>query len=279
VVADPGWGAASELDDVSGKVAIVGVGESDHTRASGRTSVDIAAQAAERAIADAGLTPADIDGITDPDDGRPARRGGVPPALWHRPRHVGLRSGRWHGVGSHGTRRYGACPGRRIGPRRPGTPSRGMGDTAVLDGRGPGEVYAHGQLEQSLEVPFGWFPQPVYFATIARRHMHDFAHDRRGPRGGRGRLSPPRHSHPGAVMHDRPLTMAAYLATPLIADPFRREDCCLISDGGGAYVDDHPGAGRRPAGAGRGGGRCGAEVGVYGGYTGPQVSTLVLRRR
>lgn len=145
-----------------------------------------------------------------------------------------------------------------------------MGDTAVLDGRGPGEVYAHGQLEQSLEMPFGWFPQPVYFATIARRHMHDFAHDRRGPRGGRGRLSPPRHSHPGAVMHDRPLTMAAYPATPLIADPFRREDCCLISDGGGAYVDDHPGAGRRPAGAGRGGGRCGAEVGVYGGYTGPQ---------
>ncbi len=38
---------------------------------------------------------------------------------------------------------------------------RGMGDTAVLDGRGPGEVHGQEQLEQSLEVPFGWFPQPV----------------------------------------------------------------------------------------------------------------------
>ena len=37
-------------------------------------------------------------------------------------------------------------------------------------------------------------------------------------------------------MHDRPLTLERYLSSPAIADPFRKEDCCLISDGGGAYV-------------------------------------------
>ena len=35
--------------------AICGVGESDHTRASGRNAVEIGAQAVERALADAGI--------------------------------------------------------------------------------------------------------------------------------------------------------------------------------------------------------------------------------
>ena len=39
---------------------------------------------------------------------------------------------------------------------------------------GPGEVHATQSLKQNLEVPFGWFPQPVYFATIMRRHMLEF---------------------------------------------------------------------------------------------------------
>ena len=39
---------------------------------------------------------------------------------------------------------------------------------------GPGEVHATQSAKQNLEVPFGWFPQPVYFATIMRRHMLEF---------------------------------------------------------------------------------------------------------
>ena len=57
------WGFASDLDDVSGEIALVGIGDADYTKASGRTTQQIAAQATERALADAGLTPADIDGI------------------------------------------------------------------------------------------------------------------------------------------------------------------------------------------------------------------------
>jgi len=58
------WGYAAELDDVRGEVAIVGIGETAYTKASGRTARDIGIEAAERAIADAGLEPSDIDGLT-----------------------------------------------------------------------------------------------------------------------------------------------------------------------------------------------------------------------
>jgi len=57
------WGVASPLEDVSGEVAIVGVGESEHTRASGRPTVEIAAAAVEAALADAGLEPEEVDGL------------------------------------------------------------------------------------------------------------------------------------------------------------------------------------------------------------------------
>ena len=59
----PDWGTPGDIEDVSGQVAIVGVGESDHTPASGRDSVEIAIDAVERALADAGLQPDDVDGL------------------------------------------------------------------------------------------------------------------------------------------------------------------------------------------------------------------------
>ena len=37
-------------------------------------------------------------------------------------------------------------------------------------------------------------------------------------------------------MRDKPMTLDDYLARPLLADPFRLVDSCLISDGGAAYV-------------------------------------------
>ena len=86
----------------------------------------------------------------------------------------------------------------------------------------------------------GWFPQPVYFATIARRHMHEFGTTQE--QLGAIAVACRRHANltPGAVMHDKPLTLQQYLDAPTIVAPFRKEDCCLISDGGAAYVMTTP---------------------------------------
>jgi acetyl-CoA acetyltransferase len=105
---------------------------------------------------------------------------------------------------------------------------------------GPGEAHARDLFKQNLEVPFGWFPQPVYFATIARRHMHDYGTTQE--QLGAIAVACRRHANltPGAVMHDKPLSIEQYLASPTIVEPFRKEDCCLISDGGAAYVMTTP---------------------------------------
>ena len=47
-----------------------------------------------------------------------------------------------------------------------------------------------------------------------------------------------RHANltPGAVMHHKPLSLEDYLSRPMLVDPLRVEDCCLISDGGAAFI-------------------------------------------
>lgn len=230
------WGYGTDLADVSGRVAIVGVGEAEHTRASGRTAREIGAEAAERAIADAGLEPSDIDGLT-----WSASFAGFDAAAFHE--HFGTDHDLWTSAEGGGMTWAATAPAlaaRAIASGRARHvlnvfPVAWATQRAEMTG-GPGEVHASQPLKQNLEVPFGWFPQPVYFAMIMRRHMIEFGTTEE--QFGAVATACRRHAnlHPGAVMHDRPMSLADYLASPMLADPLRLLDACLISDGGGAYV-------------------------------------------
>jgi len=233
---DSEWGFATPYEDVGGEVAIVGVGESDHTKASGRTAREIAAQAVERALDDAGLRPEDIDGImytpvaADFDERAFREHFGVSQELW-----VSRQGG---GMVWAASAPYEAALALRSGRARHIVNVFSVAwatQRAEMVG-GPGQMHAEELFKQSLEVPFGWFPQPVYFASIARRHMHEFGTTEE--QLGAIAVACRRHANltPAAVMRAKPLSLADYLASPKIADPFRKEDCCLISDGGGAYV-------------------------------------------
>src|SRR5512143_3803104 len=276
----PDWGFPSVLDDVSGVVAIAGVGEADHTKASGRTTKQIAAQAIERALADAGLAPGDVDGIMyTPFDGQQFTADdfrahfGTTRELW-----VSTQGG---GMVWAGSAPYEAALAIRAGRA---TTVVNVFSVAWATQRaqmmgGPGEVHAAELFKQNLEVLMGWFHQPVYFATIARRHMFEFGTT--AEQLGAIAVACRRHANltPAAVMHEKPLTLAQYLASPMLCDPFRKEDCCLISDGGGAYVMTSVERARdlrrplvRVAGVGVGNSRTGAYWSQQGDFTAtPQV--------
>src|SRR3954466_11724180 len=49
---------------LSGKAAIVGIGATEFSKESGRSELQLSAEATLAALADAGLTPADVDGLT-----------------------------------------------------------------------------------------------------------------------------------------------------------------------------------------------------------------------
>ncbi len=235
------WGSASEIADPDGAVAIAGVGEADHTQASGRSAHAIAAQAIERTLEDAGLAARDIDGILfsggigDAFDAKAFHAHfGTSHEIWESPRGGGMV---WAA-----TAPATAAPVLRSGQARHVinvfSVSWATQRPQMLGG--PGQFHAEERIKASLEVPFGWFPQPVYFATIARRHMIEFG--TRPEQLGAIAVSCRRHAnlHPGAVMREKKLTLADYLARPMLVDPLRVEDCCLISDGGGAYLMTTP---------------------------------------
>ncbi|MCH8191448.1 MAG: lipid-transfer protein, partial [Chloroflexi bacterium] len=52
------------MGELSGKVAIVGVGETNYYRDAGRTTLSLGLEAIKKAIDDAGLEPTDIDAMT-----------------------------------------------------------------------------------------------------------------------------------------------------------------------------------------------------------------------
>ena len=91
-----------------------------------------------------------------------------------------------------------------------------------------------------FERPFGNTVAAQWFAQAARRHMHEYGTTSEQL----GHLVTTFRKHanttPGAIMRDKTLSLDQYLARNALAEPLRVEDCCLISDGGAAYIMTSP---------------------------------------
>ena len=85
------------------------------------------------------------------------------------------------------------------------------------------------------DAAYGWLSTAAGYAMIHRRHVIE--HGTRPEHFGAVALACRKHGagNPNAQLRS-PLTMDAYLSSPWVVDPLRRDDCALVSDGGGAIV-------------------------------------------
>ncbi|ATE67446.1 thiolase C-terminal domain-containing protein [Rhizorhabdus dicambivorans] len=218
------------------KCAIVGIGKTEYSKDSGRSTLALATEAARAAIADAGLSPDDIDGIVRCDMDRT-----MPVSVA-----AGLGLRRLHFWGETGP--GGTAPSMMIG----------LAVAAVLSGQAKAVVVyrsLNGRSEDrfgspsgpraraggfgsydELYQPYGLLTPGQHFAMMAQRHMHEYGtkQEHLGAIAIACREAANRTPH--AQMHDKPLTMEAYLASRPISLPLRLFDFCLESDGACAVV-------------------------------------------
>jgi len=215
------------------RVAIVGVGESDIGKVPDMTGLGLNAQAARRALDDAGLKVSDIDGVltaysfTEPYfmlgtvlceylGLRPRYNaslvvGGATPAVMLRHAAEAIAAGQVQTVL--------VCAGenRATGQSR---------DQAVAALMAVGHPY--------FERPYG--PSiPGFYAMISRRHMMEFGTTEEQMAAVAVTARHHASMHPNAHMR-KPITVADVMSSKPIADPLKMLDCCLLSDAGGAFI-------------------------------------------
>ncbi|MBW2059966.1 MAG: thiolase family protein [Deltaproteobacteria bacterium] len=209
------------------KYAIVGVGYTPQGRVPDRTALSFYVEACANAIKDAGLTREDIDGLMcyryfPPESGEEE----VTPYLVAQ--HLGLspnllsqeaNCARTHLHHALGALEAGLCRYIVVG----------YAFKMSAGARG----FAMGQGDKEV---FGEFGAVAGYGMAARRAMHTFG---TGPETwkeiavGQRRWA---NLNPRAIMHGRPLTYDDYYNARWVVEPFRLNDCCLINDGGRAYV-------------------------------------------
>ena len=220
------------------QACIVGIGQTDYCRApgSGMSQIGLQLQASTRAVADAGLKPASIDGIMPFPNLANAEEiaanlgcanlrfaatvhtGGAAPVASLNIAAAAVTSGMasyvllpagWNGYSGVRVRQTVAT------------------DTASIPG---------GAITRDYYLLHGFVAPPQWYAMIARRHMHEFG--TRPEQLGAIAVAMRQHAqcNPAAVMYGKPLTLDDYLASPMLADPYRVFDCSLETDGAAAVV-------------------------------------------
>jgi acetyl-CoA acetyltransferase len=215
------------------QIAIVGVGSSEHLRRSTRALRSLVVDACLAAIADAGLTPADIDGIVIDGSYMPLRVPADEIAY-----ELGLDDCRFVAAGLVGGAGVVGAPYLAELAIRSGQARHVLSYYGADFGSAVGGPYAFPaalDAKAAVEMPFGWYGQPLYFAAMAQRYRHMYGlepeQQAEVPMAARAHAA----RTPGAVRQDF-LGLPEYMASPMIAEPFRAPDCSLISDGATAWV-------------------------------------------
>lgn len=214
---------------VNANVAIIGAAESEIGYTPHLSALEMMAQAAHRAIADAGIRQRDVDGIftATAQVNLPtlalSEYLGITPRYLDSTVHGGASnlSHIRHAIGAIGA---GLCETALV--------VYGSTQRSELKRTGTRPAVA---VAPSLEAPYGpMFPVTSY-ALMTQRHMYEFGTTREQLAEVAVTASRWAALNPAAFRKD-PLSIAEVLQSPMVSSPLRVLDCCLITDGGGALV-------------------------------------------
>jgi len=230
----------SDLDRLrrlAGAAALVGYGETPYSRSAPGTVEDTYVRVSLDAIADAGLTPRDIDGLLMPS------YTALPPGVLEdfldiTPAYTGLVN-----VGGASSASLvmtaalmvasGVATNVLCVTARHDNSRSGRGGLAL---KNADERIATGY--EALTEPYGWgsLTPPALYAMMARRYIERYGtltSDHLAEVAITTRAHAALNEH--AQMRT-PITRAEYDSSRLIAEPFRLLDCCVITDGGAAVI-------------------------------------------
>ncbi|WP_406316016.1 acetyl-CoA acetyltransferase [Streptosporangium sp. NBC_01639] len=212
-------------------VAVVGVAESD-LGVTGKSILHLQAQAVTRALDDAGLTAADVDGLATAGVSRfPATQVaeylGIRPA-WSDSTSAGGAAFEMYVARAAQAIESGQCRTVLIsyGSDQRSARSRSLG--GVTDPRTP---------DAQFEAPYGPLYPLSYYAMAAQRYLHVHGHGREHLAEVAVAAREWALRNPKAFRHGAgPLTADDVLNSPMISTPLTAADCCLVTDGGGALL-------------------------------------------
>jgi acetyl-CoA acetyltransferase len=226
---------------LSGRAAIAGIGATEFSKDSGRSELKLATEAVRSALEDAGLAPADVDGLVTftqdtNTEAAVARELGIP--------HLTFFSRIHYGGGA-------ACATVQQAAMAVAT---GVAEVVVCfrafnerSGQRFGQVMSglagaptSSGVDASWSYPMGLSTPAAWVAMIARRYMH--AYGATSEDFGRVAVADRRHAatNPKAWFYDKPITLEEHQASRWVAEPLHLLDCCQESDGGVAIVVTTP---------------------------------------
>lgn len=212
--------------------AVTGIGETTYSKNSGTSPLALQMEASLKAIADAGLTPKDIDGVIPYSTGATVAEDFIT--------NLGLKDLRYSATTPMG----GASCVAAIQSAVLAVAS-GVANHVLLpvgrNGRSGGKISSRvAKLPQfatvaEFESPTGSFAPAQLYAPMARRHMELYGTTSKQL----AEIAVAIRAHAmlnGNAVMQTPMSIEDHQNSRLIADPLRLFDCCLESDGGAAVV-------------------------------------------
>ncbi|UCD69642.1 MAG: thiolase domain-containing protein [Betaproteobacteria bacterium] len=220
---------------INGKAYVVGAYEHPTRKAPDKSVAQLHAESARGTLLDAGLTKEDIDGYFCATDAPGLGPLSMVDYMGLKVRHVdstetGGSSYVVHVAHAAQAIAMGKCnvalitlAGRPRSEGSSGTQARNYGAAAP---------------DVAFEFPYGMATANGY-AMVARRHMYEFGTTSEQLAWIKVAASQHAQYNEHAILRNV-VTVEDVMESPMIADPLRRLDCCVVSDGGGALIVARP---------------------------------------